>query len=340
LATEAGGAVRIARVGTGRWASALALEIAQTDGAELVGCCDLDRERARRFATEFGVNLFDDLDSVAAEPGVDAGVACVPNAAHREVACALAAAGKHVFVPRPVANLVRRAKDIIEAAKGANVVLFVDHSSSFSPDMDAMYEAAQSGATGKLFGGHAFRSANWERTEGVPDWHFSPRQCPGGPATLLGVPAAATLIRFLGDPVGVRGSVAAGLVQSRVPNVTTFLIEHESGAHSTLVSSGVSAVPNDHYYFYGMSGVIMYGPTTSRAGPRAILAEGGSRILRELAPAGPARRGMRMFVDQVLEGTEPLATAALALTALATVEAGLKSVAENRRVTVSEVLAG
>ncbi len=329
--------LRIAMVGTGRWAGPLALDAAQTPGAELVACFDTDADAARRFAAEFDVRAISSIEEVVSDPEIDAGIACVPNSRHKDVAVALARGGKHVFVPRPIANFVKPAKEMIAAAASAGVVLVVDHSSSFRPAVDAMFEAARSGRAGKIFGGHAMRSANWEKAGGR-EWHVSPRDCPGGPATLLGVSAAATLIRFLGRPIGVKGSMTAGLVPGRVPNVTTFLIEHESGAHSTLVASGVSSVPNDHMYFYGMQGVIMSGPTVAHAGPRAILAEAGSRVLVELEARGRAERGMQMFVQAVRTGTEPRATTLLALRALATVEAGLKSVAENRRVTLAEML--
>jgi len=328
---------RIAMIGTGRWAGPLALEAAQTPGAELVACFDTDADVARRFAAEFDVRAASSLEDIAADPEIDAGVACVPNSCHKEVTVALAKALKHVFVPRPIANFVKPAKEMVAAAKSAGVVLFVDHSSSFAPEVEAMFEAVESGRAGKIFGGHALRSANWEKAGGQ-GWRASPRDCPGGPATLLGVSAAATLSRFLGRPVAVKGSMTAGLVPGRVPNVTTFLIEHESGAHSTLVASGVSAVPNDHLYFYGMKGVIMSGPTVAHAGPRAILAEAGSRVLAELNSRGRRERGMGMFVEAVRTGAEPRASTDLALDSLATIEAGLRSVAENRRVTLVETL--
>jgi predicted dehydrogenase len=326
-------------VGTGRWAGPLALEAAQTPGAELVACFDTDADAARRFATEFDVRSSSSLEEIVSDPEIDAGVACVPNSHHKEVALALAGGGKHVFVPRPIANFVKPAKEMIAAAKSAGVVLFVDHSSSFRPEVEAMFDAVQTGRAGKIFGGHAMRSANWEKASGEK-WHVSPRDCPGGPATLLGVSAAATLTRFLGGATAVKGSMTAGLVPGRVPNVTTFLIEHESGAHSTLVASGVSAVPNDHMYFYGMQGVVMSGPTVMHAGPRAILAEAGARVMVELDSRGKRKRGMEMFVEAVRTGTEPPATSELALGALATIEAGLRSVAENRRVTLDETLRG
>jgi len=326
-------------IGTGQWAGPLALEAAQTPGAELVACFDTDAEAARRFAAEFDVRASSSLDEIASDPDIDAGIACVPNSRHKEVAAALAGGGKHVFVPRPIANFVKPAKEMIAAAKSAGVVLFVDHSSSFRPEVEAMYDAVQSGRAGKIFGGHAMRSADWEKASGG-GWHVSPRECPGGPATLLGVSAAATLNRFLGKPVAVKGSMTAGLVPGRVPNVTTFLIEHESGAHSTLVASGVSAVPNDHMYFYGMRGVVMSGPTATHAGSRAILAEAGARVLVELESRRRRKRGMEMFVEAVNTGGEPEATPLFALDALATIEAGLRSVAENRRVTLAETIGG
>ena len=61
----------------------------------------------------------------------------------------------------------------------------------------------------------------------------------------------------------------------------------------------------------------------------------------DVRPSGRTSRGVRgiaMFAKTVRTGEEPRATTGLALDALATVEAGLHSVAENRRVTLAETL--
>ena len=328
--------LRLAMIGTGRWAGALALEIAQTEGTELVACFDTDPEAAKRFAVEFDVAPAEDLDAILSDANVDAGVACVPNAAHKDLTLVLAEAGKHVFVPRPMSNFVKSAKEMVLASREAEIEFFVDHSSSFSRELNAMHEAVESGRVGQLVAAHILRSADWSRW--TSSWHLSPRECPGGPATLLGVSAAATLIRFLGRPVSVRGSLASGLTDSRVPDLATFLVEHEGGAHSTLVTSGVSSVPNDSVCFYGTDGVLLNGPTVTHAGPRVALAEAGSNVVREIGSAAASLRGMEMFREQVRGGKAPQATLKLACTALATIEAGLMSVSENRRVAVSVLL--
>jgi predicted dehydrogenase len=331
------GTLRLAIIGTGRWASSLALEIVQTPFVALVACWDTDATARETFAVEFGVPAAPSFEALLGDPSIDAGVACVPNAAHRTVALALAAAGKHVFVPRPIANYVAAARDMIKAASDGGVVLFVDHTSSFSPAVEAMYAEVSSGRVGRLIGGHALRSADWAHETGGADWHQSPRECPGGPATLLGVPAAATLIRFLGTPTGVHAALTSGIVPSRIPNVATFLVEHESGAHSTLVASGVSAVPSDHVYFYGTDGMILSGPTVAHAAPCAVVAEAQAPAVAELSPRGARVSGIAMFAEQIRTGRVPDCSTRLALTALATVEAGLRSVSENRRIAITEL---
>ena len=130
----------------------------------------------------------------------------------------------------------------------------------------------------------------------------------------------------------------SGITESRVPDIATFLIEHESGAHSTLVTSGVSAVAGTHMYVYGTEGDILYGPTAAQAGPRVLLAESRSRVVSELALPERKTGGLGMFVDQVRKGVEPPATLEMALVAMATIEAGLRSVSDERRVTVAELL--
>jgi predicted dehydrogenase len=93
-------------------------------------------------------------------------------------------------------------------------------------------------------------------------------------------------------------------------------------------------------YFYGMDGVILNGPTVTHAGPRALLAAAGERVVRDLPVTGPARTGVDMFVAQVRGDEASGPTAALALEALATVEAGLLSVSENRRIALAELIEG
>ena len=60
----------------------------------------------------------DDLDGV---------ILTTPNSAHRPGAEA-AAAGKHVFVEKPVSNTIADGRAMIEACAQANVVLAVGHS--------------------------------------------------------------------------------------------------------------------------------------------------------------------------------------------------------------------
>jgi len=61
----------------------------------------------------------DDLDGV---------ILTTPNSAHRPGAEAAAAAGKHVFVEKPVSNTIADGRAMIEACAQANVVLAVGHS--------------------------------------------------------------------------------------------------------------------------------------------------------------------------------------------------------------------
>jgi predicted dehydrogenase len=331
-------ALRVAMIGTGRWAERLVFDIAGAPEVELVACYDRDAAARDRFAAELGVAALPSVDALVKNDIVEAALLCVPNASHKDLALELAVGGKHVFVPSPVAESVRSAREMAEAAEKTGVVLFVDHSASLHPVIETIRREAEAGRVGKLIGAHVFRSEKREEEAGKADWRLSPRHCPGGPASTVGVEAAANLVRLMGRPNAVRASLASGLSESRVPDLVTLLVEHESGAHSTLVTTATSAVASEHMHFYGTGGVISCSPSSDPTQTRAQVAEETTGSVYELMPSGEHLNGIQMFAARVIGGIDPPATLDLAMTALATVEAGLMSVAEDRRVFVSELL--
>src|SRR5258706_5766860 len=98
------GEVRLAVVGAGYWGINHVRAFARQKRAELVAICDRDPDaRARAAELAPRAALCAELDEVLGDPSIDAVVLATPAVAHAEQARAALAAGKHVFVEKPMA---------------------------------------------------------------------------------------------------------------------------------------------------------------------------------------------------------------------------------------------
>ena len=99
----------------------------------LVSAADLDYDRAKQFAAEFGIEADRDAAHLLAREEIDAVSVCTLEGTHREVATAVARAGKHILLEKPIAVSLEDADAIIHAAREAGVVLMVGHTKRFDP---------------------------------------------------------------------------------------------------------------------------------------------------------------------------------------------------------------
>jgi 1,5-anhydro-D-fructose reductase (1,5-anhydro-D-mannitol-forming) len=102
-----------------------------TPGARLVALHDRDAAAPARMATDAPAT--DDLAAFLTTPGLDAVYVAVPNAAHRGVVEAAAAAGKAVLCEKPLAGDVDDAEAIVAAAGRAGVLLGTAYDQRWHP---------------------------------------------------------------------------------------------------------------------------------------------------------------------------------------------------------------
>lgn len=81
--------------------------------------------RAPALAAEFGAAVEPSAEALAARPDVDAVVIATPHSTHLALALAVAAAGKHVYLEKPMALDVAECDQIIEACRRSGVSLTV-----------------------------------------------------------------------------------------------------------------------------------------------------------------------------------------------------------------------
>jgi predicted dehydrogenase len=89
-------------------------------------------------------------DLSGALPHVDAVVVAVPPSLHRDVAAEAIAAGKHVLVEKPLATTSEDARELVDMAAAAGVVLMVGHTFEFSAALVELRRRIEAGDLGTL----------------------------------------------------------------------------------------------------------------------------------------------------------------------------------------------
>jgi predicted dehydrogenase len=111
--------VGFALVGAGLFGERHAQAYSRHPDVDFVAVCDLDGQRAREIAAKYGVRSYTTtLQDVLANPEIAAVSVATPDHLHREVAVALAEAGKHLLVEKPLATTTEDSRPPGAAASG------------------------------------------------------------------------------------------------------------------------------------------------------------------------------------------------------------------------------
>ena len=119
--------IRIAVIGVNGQGNALANRFSKQPGAQLTALCDVDARVLARRAEEFrkkGIptRTFADPREVFADEEIDAVVIATPNHLHSLLAVWALESGKHVYVEKPVSQVVKEGRAIVDAADRTGLV--------------------------------------------------------------------------------------------------------------------------------------------------------------------------------------------------------------------------
>jgi predicted dehydrogenase len=118
---------------------------------ELVAVADEVPGRAEEAAARYGFATANrDWREVAANPRVQAVSITVPNFLHREIGTAMAEAGKHIWIEKPVGLTAADARAVAEAARQAGVQGTVGFNYRNAPAVAAARELIRSGEIGAV----------------------------------------------------------------------------------------------------------------------------------------------------------------------------------------------
>jgi predicted dehydrogenase len=128
--------IKMGVVGTGHLGSLHAKMYAQIPSVELVGVFDLDGERAKKIAAEFGTRAFADVGELL---GMVQGVnIATTTTAHFEVARQALERGIHTFIEKPITETIEQARTLVGIAEKNKLALQVGHIERFNPAILAL----------------------------------------------------------------------------------------------------------------------------------------------------------------------------------------------------------
>jgi predicted dehydrogenase len=329
-------ALRVASIGMGWWSDVLADAMVRSGKLRIVACYTRSAEKRAKFAAKYGCRAAPAYEEILDDPTVEAIVNTTPNAVHLETTREAAGAGKHVFLDKPIANTIADARALTSACREAKVVLALGYQRRRESHFRWIRARIDAGEFGRLVNAESNISRDRLGKVDLTSWRYTAQGMPGGVLLQIGIHYTDVLEYLMGPIAAVSARSARLVLPGDNPDVASVVLEHDSGALSTLNASYASASENYVMNVYGKEASAYYDLQQGlrhlkRGETRAAPVECAKNdpIVEELEEFAAAARG---------EG-EPEMDGERATASLAVILAGIRSAREGRRIEVKEVLA-
>jgi predicted dehydrogenase len=263
--------ITVAVLGAGFMGSAHTANYKALDGRVRVkAVVSRSLERAARLAETVGAEATTDLEAVLRDPDVDAVDVCIPTPAHRESTERALAAGKHVFLEKPIALTLEDADAIMRAAEESGRLFMVGLVLRFWPEYVELKRRVAAGDLGAL------TAVSTRRLSPPADWAewFADRSQTGGTAVDLLVHDFDQMNWLLGAPVSV-------FAKEPAPGHVQALVEYEG---ATGIAEGSMRMPAS--YPFSSSIRVDCERGSAEYAFTAAPAEGGGNIGEAQGPPG------------------------------------------------------
>jgi len=283
--------IRIAMIGVGAISGIYLRNITETfKELELIGVCDLIRERAEKAQAEYNVpKLYEKMEDAFADPDVDIILNLTRPYEHYDVTKSALLAGKHVYSEKPLGADWAEGQELFQLAEKKGLRLGGAPDTFLGSGIQTCRRLIDDGYIGEPMGAAAFMICHGHET-----WHPDPAfyyQRGGGPMMDMGPYYVTALINLLGKVSGVTGAVRTPFaeriitsephfgerVQVDVPTSIAGMLHFESGALGTIFTTfDVHYMGQARLEIYGTKGTLFCPDPNTFGGPVKLLRpEGG-----------------------------------------------------------------
>jgi predicted dehydrogenase len=256
---------------------------------EVRACADIDMDRARARAAEYGVAKACSVDELLADPEIDIVLNLTIPRVHGEIALAAVRAGKSVYNEKPLALARDEAKLLLDEAKTKGLQVGCAPDTFLGAGLQTCRKLIDDGEIGVPVAATAFMLSH-----GPESWHPDPDffyQPGAGPMFDMGPYYLTALVSLLGPVQRVTGSTrvtfpqrsitskprAGTIINVNTPTHVVGVLDFVSGAIATLVTSfdvwGTELPPIE---IYGSAGTLSV-PDPNTFGGSVRLRSAGSR---------------------------------------------------------------
>ena len=220
------------------------------DGIEVIGVCDLIRERAESAVRQYGIpKLYENMQELFADPEVDIVLNLTRPYQHYAVTKAALLAGKHVYSEKPLGASWEEGVELVKLAEERGLMIGGAPDTFLGAGIQTCRKLIDEGAIGQVVGATAFMMSR-----GPEGWHPDPEffyKYGGGPMMDMGPYYVTALVNLMGGVKRLGGMVSipqkqrvAGckehygeIIDVEVPTSYYGVLEFCSGAVATLCTS-------------------------------------------------------------------------------------------------------
>lgn len=156
--------MRYALIGCGR-ISPNHIAAALSNNLEIIGLCDLDLEKAKKAAAQFGLNertiLYTDYRELIHDKHPELVAIATESGKHAQIALYCIEQGCNVIIEKPIALSLKDADKIIKASQHNNVKVSTCHQNRFNKSIQKIKESIDNKRFGKMLYGTAH--IRWNR---------------------------------------------------------------------------------------------------------------------------------------------------------------------------------
>jgi xylose dehydrogenase (NAD/NADP) len=228
--------------------------MARSEHGAVVAVASRTLDRAQDRARGLGIpTAYGSYGELLADPAIDAVYIPLPNFLHHEWVLAAAAAGKHVLCEKPLAVTADQAREMVDAADAAGVVLAEAFMYGHHPRYDRLHEVVRSGEIGEvrsITGTFTFDASD---EPGLTIFAGHPGSGAVYDVGCYVLHAARTLLGS--EPVAVTAHAQLSAAHAGVDMMTCALVEFPDGV-SLLLQCGMWSADEDSLRILGSKGRI------------------------------------------------------------------------------------
>lgn len=317
----------VAIIGYGYWGPNLLRNYMEVPEADVRWVCDLSAERLEKATLRYpSVPVTTDLAAALEDPTVDAVVIATPISTHHPLSMQALAAGKHVFVEKPMAVSVAQCDEMRAAAQAAGRVLMVGHTFVYSPPVRLVKRVIDAGDLGDIYFVTSSRvNLGLHQRDVSVVWDLAPHDL-------------SILQYWLGESPDSVSVLGRSCINNGIPDVAFMNLHFPSGIVAECEVSWLSPVKLRRTIVVGSKRMLMYDDTENvekvkifdhgvdyrdpeTFGEFQLAYRTGDIVSPKIDGAEPLGTEARHFLECVMTGADPITDAAAGRSVVAALEA-------------------